>query len=64
VPAGLRAGAVACVDAGALPGTASAVVDLRPLARGGAAELLREGPDPDGVGAALEAVGARVVRPR
>lgn len=64
VPADLRDGAVARVDAGRLPGTASAVVDLRPLAGGGAAGLLRPGPDPDAVATALGAVGARVVRPR
>ena len=63
VPADLR-GASAVIDAGALPGTASAVVDLRPLAEGGAPVLVRPGPDPEGVARALAAVGAAVVRPR
>jgi L-threonylcarbamoyladenylate synthase len=62
VPEDLRAGALV-LDAGTLPGTASAVVDLRPLAAGGPAELLRPGPDPDGVARALAAVGANVIRP-
>jgi L-threonylcarbamoyladenylate synthase len=52
------------LDAGELPGTASAVVDLREVAGGGAARLLRPGPDPDGVVAALAPVGVDVVRPR
>jgi L-threonylcarbamoyladenylate synthase len=64
VPADLRAGAAVEVDAGTLPGTASAVVDLRPVPRGGDAVLVRPGPDPEGVARALAAVGVRVVRPR
>lgn len=64
VPEDLRAAAAAVVDAGALPGTASAVVDLRAVADGGAALLVREGPDPDAVARALAAVGTAVVRPR
>ncbi len=64
VPAPLRAGVAATVDAGVLPGTASAVVDLRPVAAGGAAVLVRPGPDPDAVERALEGVGAALVRPR
>ena len=62
VPEDLRARAVA-LDAGPLPGTASAVVDLRPVVAGGAAELLRPGPDPAAVERALAAVGVRVIRP-
>jgi tRNA A37 threonylcarbamoyladenosine synthetase subunit TsaC/SUA5/YrdC len=62
VPADLRAGC-AVVDAGPLPGTASAVVDLRPVDGGGEAVLVRPGPDPAGLARALEAVGAPVVRP-
>ena len=62
VPPGLRAGAVA-VDAGTLPGTASAVVDLRPLADGGGAVLVRPGPDPDGLERALAGAGVAVIRP-
>ncbi len=64
VPADLRAGAAVEVDAGTLPGTASAVVDLRPLPAGGDAVLIRPGPDPEGVVRALAAVGVGVVRPR
>jgi L-threonylcarbamoyladenylate synthase len=62
VPADVRA-SCAVVDAGPLPGTASAVVDLRPLEGGGAPVLMRPGPDPDAVARALAAVGAEVVRP-
>lgn len=64
VPADVRAGAAAEVDAGRLPGTASAVVDLRPLALGGEAVLVRPGPDPEGVARLLGGVGAGLVRPR
>jgi tRNA threonylcarbamoyl adenosine modification protein (Sua5/YciO/YrdC/YwlC family) len=59
VPAELRA-AAAGLDAGRLPGTASAVVDLRPLAEGGAAVLIRPGPDPDAVRARLARHGVAV----
>lgn len=62
VPADLRA-RCAVIDAGTLPGTASAVVDLRPLEEGGAPLLVRPGPDPEGVARALAGVGATVVRP-
>jgi len=51
------------VDAGELPGTASAVVDLREVAGGGPARLLRPGPDPEAVAAALDHVGVPVVHP-
>lgn len=44
------------LDAGPLPGVASAVVDLRPLAEGGPARLVRPGPDPEAVAAALASV--------
>jgi L-threonylcarbamoyladenylate synthase len=57
VPARLL-GAVACqVDGGPLPGTPSAVVDLRPVASGGAARLIRPGPDPRAARAALAGAG-------
>ena len=62
VPADLRAVARA-LDAGTLPGTASAVVDLRAVAGGGGAILVRPGPDPEGVGRTLAAVGITLVRP-
>jgi L-threonylcarbamoyladenylate synthase len=61
VPAGLRAGCAAVVDAGPLPGTASAVVDLRAVAAGGPAVLVRQGPDPGAVAAALAGVGCTLV---
>ena len=64
VPAELRDGAAGIVDDGRLPGTASAVVDLRPLAAGGDALLLRPGPDPEGVARALATVRAGLGRPR
>lgn len=51
------------VDAGDLPGTASAVVDLREVAAGGPARLLRPGPDPEAVAAALAPLGIAVVHP-
>jgi tRNA A37 threonylcarbamoyladenosine synthetase subunit TsaC/SUA5/YrdC len=63
VPPDIRARAAAEADAGRLPGTASAVVDLRPLTLGGAAVLVRPGPDPEAVRARLAAVGAGLVRP-
>lgn len=57
VPADLRAGAASVLDLGDLPGVASAVVDLRPVALGGSARLVRPGPDPAFVEGALAAVG-------
>jgi len=54
---------VRALDAGTLPGTASAVVDLRAVAAGGDAVLVRPGPDPETVRRALGAVGVRVIRP-
>jgi L-threonylcarbamoyladenylate synthase len=57
VPADLRRGAARVLDLGDLPGVASAVVDLRPVAQGGPARLMRPGPDPASVAAVLGAVG-------
>ncbi len=62
VPADLRAAAWE-FDAGILPGTASAVVDLRALAGGGGAVLMRPGPSPEAVRKNLAAVGVTLVRP-
>jgi L-threonylcarbamoyladenylate synthase len=62
VPPELRAGVGWELDAGRLPGTASAVVDLRPLAAGEPAELVRPGPEPAAVARALEGVGAALSR--
>jgi hypothetical protein len=45
------------VDGGELPGIASAVVDLRGVAEGGPALLVRPGPDPDAVARALAEAG-------
>ena len=61
VPEGLRAGCAAVVNSGALPGTASAVVDLRGVADGGPALLVRPGPDPEGVARALAGAGCTLV---
>ena len=62
VPRDLREGCVV-IDAGELPGVASAVVDLRAVAAGGSPVIVRPGPDPDAVARALAAAGAPVVRP-
>jgi L-threonylcarbamoyladenylate synthase len=62
VPARIRAAAACEVDGGRLPGTPSAVVDLRPLAAGRPARLLRPGADPDAVAAALAGAGAALDR--
>ena len=62
VPPDLRAGC-AVVDGGPLPGTPSAVVDLRPLEAGGSPVLLRPGPDPGALVRALAGAGAELVRP-
>jgi tRNA A37 threonylcarbamoyladenosine synthetase subunit TsaC/SUA5/YrdC len=59
VPADLRAAAFT-VEAGALPGTASAVVDLRPVPGGGDAVLVRPGPDPEALRRTLAAAGVGV----
>lgn len=63
IPGRIRAGVAAELDMGVLPGTASAVVDLREVAAGGPARLLRPGPDPDAVVAALAPSGVQVVHP-
>lgn len=62
VPQDLRRVARA-LDGGPLPGTASAVVDLRAVASGGDAALVRPGPDPEAVRRALAAAGVGVIRP-
>ena len=56
VPEAIAAACGAAVDAGPLPGTASSVVDLRPIAAGGPARLVRAGPDPERVAEALAEV--------
>lgn len=61
VPARLRSGASMVFDAGQLPGTASAVVDLRPLADGLPARLVRPGPDQTAVRRVLAAAGCTLV---
>jgi tRNA A37 threonylcarbamoyladenosine synthetase subunit TsaC/SUA5/YrdC len=63
IPERIREGVAAELDLGVLPGTASAVVDLREVAAGGPARLLRPGPDPDAVVAALNRPGVQVERP-
>lgn len=63
VPPRIRDAVGLQIDAGELPGTASAVVDLREVAGGGPARLLRLGPDPDAVAAALDRVVVPVVHP-
>jgi L-threonylcarbamoyladenylate synthase len=64
IPDRIREGVSAELDLGVLPGTASAVVDLREVAAGGPARLVRPGPDPDAVVNALTSTGVQVVRPR
>lgn len=56
IPEAMTAGCGAVVDAGLLPGVASSVVDLRPIAAGGPARLVRAGPDPERVAEALAEV--------
>lgn len=60
VPQAVRDAVAARVDVGALPGTASAVVDLRERGR---ARILRAGPDPIGLTASLRALGVDVPDP-
>ncbi len=60
VPARIRAAGVIGLDAGRLPGIASAVVDLRGLTRGESAHVVRPGPDPDDVSRRLGSVGVAV----
>jgi L-threonylcarbamoyladenylate synthase len=50
------------IDGGRLPGTASAVIDLREVGRTSTATLIRPGPSPADVRAALERVGVRLLR--
>lgn len=57
VPDHVRAGVACQVDGGPLPGTASAVVDLRSVADLKQALLIRPGPDPDAVRARLRRIG-------
>jgi len=57
VPQSIRAGVAATLDAGLLPGTASAVVDLRAVPERGPAVLIRPGPDPEDVIRRLGEVG-------
>lgn len=56
VPTRLR-GVGTPLDVGRLPGTASAVVDLRGLGLGDPAMLIRPGPDPAEVGRRLQSIG-------
>ncbi len=56
-PTQFRRSGVLSLDAGRLPGTASAVVDLRPLAAGQPAVLVRQGPDSVELRWQLEAAG-------
>jgi L-threonylcarbamoyladenylate synthase len=62
VPADLLAGCDEVVDAGPLPGTASAVVDLRGVAGGNPAVLVRPGLDPGAVERALAGAGCTLVQ--
>ncbi len=57
VDAALRAGADVVLDGGELPGTSSAGVDLLGIDDGDPATLVRPGPDPDAVRAALSGSG-------
>jgi L-threonylcarbamoyladenylate synthase len=50
------------IDGGRLPGTASAVIDLREVGRTSTGTLVRPGPSPADVRAALERVGVRLLR--
>lgn len=60
IPVRLWNAGVIGLNRGRLPGTASAVVDLRGIARGGSATLIRPGADPVGVSRRLESVGIAV----
>ena len=60
VPFRISSGVGFELDAGALPGIASAVVDLRPVVDDGPARLVRAGPDPEAVAAALADVSIRL----
>lgn len=61
VPADVRAGAGYVLDAGTLPGVASAVVDLRDAA---VARVIRPGPDPAALAATLRRLGREVADER
>ncbi|MBI2684220.1 MAG: Sua5/YciO/YrdC/YwlC family protein [Actinobacteria bacterium] len=56
VPERIRNACSVILDAGPLPGTASAVVDLRPSATGGEPVILRPGNDPAALAASLQAI--------
>lgn len=58
----IRTGVAFVADAGRLPGTASAVVDLRQIAGGAPAVLIRPGPDPGAVADALSRVDVSISR--
>lgn len=60
VPSDLRALLDVEIDAGVLPGTASAVVDLRRVAADGVAELLREGENTQAITDALAEAGVEL----
>ena len=62
VPDDLLAGVACVVDRGPLGGVASAVLDLRPLADGRCARLVRPGPDPTALARALARVGCNLDR--
>ena len=63
VPQRIRDAVRLSVDDGPLPGTASAVVDLREVGAGGPARLLRPGPEPAAVEGAVTRTGVQVARP-
>lgn len=63
VPQRIRDAAGVAVDGGPLPGTASAVVDLREVGAGGPARLLRPGADPAAVEEAVASTGVQVIHP-
>lgn len=60
IPAGIRTAVSLRIDRGTLTPIASAVVDLRPVAAGEPARLLRDGATPRDVRAALAAAGVSV----
>jgi len=62
VPVRIRDAVAAQVDAGRLAPVPSAVVDLREVASGGPAWLLRPGPSPEAVAEALARAGVRLAR--
>ena len=60
VPQALRAGSMFHLDAGSLPGEASAVIDLRELGAGGPAHLIRHAPSVDAITRHLRAIDVDV----